>query len=81
MAKAAKSAFTSSQLIDASERVKALQLMKEELERLKSAIRRSNEEDMQVEHFCYLLALLCADLRKFRLHKQRLPPAGSLLRL
>ena len=48
IAKSAKAAFEASQLLDASERRKALQLMKEELSQLKDAIKRANEADMLV---------------------------------
>lgn len=48
IAKAAKSAFESSQLIDSSERLKALRLLREELVQLKDAIQEANEVDMQV---------------------------------
>ena len=48
IAKSAKGAFEASQLLDSSERRKALRLMKEELSQLKEAIKRANEADMLV---------------------------------
>ena len=46
IAKEAKAAFEASQLIDASERGKALSFIKDELELRKDDIRRANEIDM-----------------------------------
>ena len=48
IAKAAKSAFEASQLVDSSERVKALSLIKSELEALRDEIQKANKEDMEV---------------------------------
>ena len=48
IAKAAKAAFEASQLIDTSERVKALHLIKSELEAVKEDIQRANKEDLEV---------------------------------
>ena len=48
IAKAAKAAFDASQLIDASERVKALYAIKEELEGMKEEIREANVKDLEV---------------------------------
>ena len=51
-AKAAKSAFEVSQLIEASNRVNALYVIKEELELLKDEIRAANVADLEVRiHF------------------------------
>ena len=48
IAKAAKAAFEASQLIDSSERVQALQLIKTELEDLREEIYAANKEDLVV---------------------------------
>lgn len=48
IAKAAKAAFEASQLIDSSERVQALHLIKGELEELKDEILAANKEDLEV---------------------------------
>jgi glutamate-5-semialdehyde dehydrogenase len=48
IAKAAKEAFDASQLIDASERVKALYEITKELEALKDEIKESNRQDLEV---------------------------------
>ena len=48
IAKAAKAAFEASQLIDSSERVQALQLIKTELEDLRDEIYAANKEDLVV---------------------------------
>ena len=48
IAKRAKAAFEASQLIDSSERVKALHLIKDELELLKNEIQDANKADMEV---------------------------------
>lgn len=48
IAKAAKEAFDASQLIDTSERVKALHAIKEELEALKDKIHEANVQDLEV---------------------------------
>ena len=48
IAKNAKRAFESSQLLDVSERVRALNLIKDELEALRSQIQDANKADMQV---------------------------------
>ena len=48
IAKAAKAAFEASQLIDSSERVQALQLIKTELEGLRDEIYAANKEDLVV---------------------------------
>ncbi|KAL5531365.1 hypothetical protein ACEPAG_4242 [Sanghuangporus baumii] len=48
IAKAAKAAFEASQLIDASERIKALHLIKSELEALQHEIQGANKVDLEV---------------------------------
>lgn len=48
IAKSAKAAFEASQLIDSSERVQALHLIKGELEELKDEILAANKEDLEV---------------------------------
>lgn len=48
IAKAAKAAFEASQLIDSSERVQALHLIKGELEEHKDEILAANKEDLEV---------------------------------
>ncbi|KAL5536804.1 PRO2 [Sanghuangporus sanghuang] len=47
IAKAAKAAFEASQLIDASERIKALHLIKSELEALQPEIQEANKVDLE----------------------------------
>jgi glutamate-5-semialdehyde dehydrogenase len=47
-AKAAKAAFESSQLIPASERVKALHEIRNVLERSKDEVLEANKQDLQV---------------------------------
>ena len=54
IAKRAKAAFETSQLIDSSERVKALHLIKDELELLKNEIQDANKADMEVSSFLLL---------------------------
>ena len=54
IAKRAKAAFEASQLIDSSERVKALHLIKDELELLKNEIQDANKADMEVNSFLLL---------------------------
>ena len=54
IAKRAKAAFEASQLIDSSERVKALHLIKNELELLKNEIQDANKADMEVNSFLLL---------------------------
>lgn len=48
IAKAAKSAFEASQLVDSSERVNALKIIKDELEALRNKIQEANKADMEV---------------------------------
>lgn len=48
LAKAAKSAFEASQLLDSLERTKALNLIKHELELQKTEILEANRRDMEV---------------------------------
>lgn len=48
VAKGAKLAFEASQLLDATERAKALRAIREELERQQSEILDANKQDMQV---------------------------------
>ena len=48
IAKAAKAAFEESQLVDTSERVRALRAMKTELEALKDDIYAANKADLEV---------------------------------
>jgi len=48
IAKASKTAFEDSQLISASERVKALQIIRKELESRKAEILAANVEDLKV---------------------------------
>lgn len=48
IAKSAKAAFEASQLVDSSERVKALHVIKEELEALKVEIKAANRADLEV---------------------------------
>lgn len=48
IARHAKTAFESSQLLDPSERIHALKLIKDELEGLKEDIIEANKADMQV---------------------------------
>ncbi len=47
VAKAAKSAFEASQLIDSSVRVRALSIIKDELANLKGDIEKANELDLE----------------------------------
>ncbi|EJD07685.1 glutamate-5-semialdehyde dehydrogenase [Fomitiporia mediterranea MF3/22] len=47
IAKAAKAAFEASQLVDTSERVKALHLIKSELEALRNEIQEANKADLE----------------------------------
>ena len=54
IAKRAKAAFEASQLIDSSERVKALHLIKDELELLKNEIQDANKADMEVRPSSFL---------------------------
>ena len=51
IAKAAKSAFEASQLIPSSERVKALEEIRKELEAAKDAILAANRLDLEVHAF------------------------------
>ena len=48
IAKAAKAAFEASQLVNASERIQALHLIRSELESLKAEIHAANELDLDV---------------------------------
>ena len=48
IARAAKAAFEASQLIESHERTVALQVLVEELEKLKSNILAANREDLEV---------------------------------
>ena len=48
IAKATKAAFEASQLLDASERVKALHLIRSELEALRDEIHEANRIDLLV---------------------------------
>lgn len=48
IAKAAKAAFTASQLVDPTERNLALQILQEELEKLKPEILAANKQDLEV---------------------------------
>ena len=57
IAKAAKAAFEASQLIDSTERVKALREIRKELEADKNAILAANRADMEVLVFCFFLLL------------------------
>ena len=50
IARAAKAAFEESQLVDASERVLALQIIKQELEALRPEIEAANKADLEVLH-------------------------------
>ena len=48
IAKAAKEAFVTSQLVQSAERIKALKSIQRELERAKQAILAANVEDLKV---------------------------------
>ena len=88
IAKAAKAAFEASQLVDASERVKALQLIKSELEALRDEIHEANKLDLEVQYTYppIILSQSCASLTFFptyiylfcdnRLHSGKSKPAG-----
>ena len=52
IAKQAKSAFEASQLLDSSERIRALRFIKDELEALKQEILEANKADLQVRYTC-----------------------------
>jgi glutamate-5-semialdehyde dehydrogenase len=54
IAKDAREAFESSQLVDGSERNAALKAIRAELERSKDEILAANEKDMEVCNRCFL---------------------------
>ncbi len=49
IAKAAKAAFEASQLVDSSERITALGLIRQQLEELKPQIQEANKRDLEVQ--------------------------------
>lgn len=78
VAKAAKSAFEASQLFDAHERVKALQAIREELQRQQSEIVAANKRDLQV---CLISPYYPVSDTLMRLLKLKLPKVDCQLRL
>ena len=54
IARKAKAAFEASQLVDSSERIKALNLIKEHLVELKDEIQKANKADLEVRSAQYL---------------------------
>ena len=87
IAKAAKATFEASQLVDASERVKALYLIRSELEALRDEIHEANRIDLLVQYTfppSYHMKLCITDIQPHinlilsdnRLHSEKSKQAG-----